>query len=326
MRTPKVVGRYWVGATIRPQDMNALATYDVVVFDMEAQHVSPAQMRELKVRNPGQLHLAYTIPTGQWKDNSAPPFKLRRALLEGVGERYRVMLANGKPYTHDKDTQYLMDLTDPDWRWRFCRWAQCDLLGSGLWDGLYLDTMGETVAWRSPLLDLDRDGKPDIPAQANAAWLAGCTAFAQELRAKVGPEIILVGNGYVTQVAHYNGRWWEQWPFDNGEDLAVALGRVNEWASAPGRRLNVINPVVPVPDTKAALFGLAVALYHDCYFLADDGYTRDVNELRGYPEYEAELGEPLRRLDVADYLVRLYERGAVVVEVASQTGRIGLWA
>ena len=302
-RYPRLAARYWSGAVIRWEDVPTLARYHLLVADLEAQHVSAAQLREIRARNPDIVILASVIPTGQWVDSSAPPFVLRRHLTDpalGYTDRWVVRDPSGKPVTHWGGQMYLMNVSSVAplhngrrWSEHLAEFVQREVMGSGLWDGVYYDTLPETIAWMNGgNLDLDGDGRRDDPTWANKRWKEGVTRLVSYTRALLGPGAVVVANSHNTQYAWANGRWFEGFPAIDGANPDEALAAYLTWRQTHyGRDASVINHAGDARDLRAVRFGLAAALMGDGFFISDDEYP--VNNLRWYDEYDADLGQPL---------------------------------
>lgn len=80
----------------------------------------------------------------------------------------------------------------------------------------------------------------------------------------------------------------------------------------------------PMPTVVLVPLG-AAELCYDAYFCADWGYTQGVNELREYPWYSADMGQPLMEpttFNEGRWVLRTWERGVALIDVAGSQGYV----
>jgi hypothetical protein len=165
------------------------------------------------------------------------------------------------------------------------------LVASGPWNGLFLDVCFSDISWLNDgLLDLDRDGVADDPAQVSAHWSDGMGALVDTLRTRLGPNVPIISNPGAQDCPHphLDGILMEGWPIGMPTDYldyATGEARYTSWARH-GRRLTIANGFSPKigfgtidpsqdevarTDFAAMRFGLASALMDDGLYTFDNG-------------------------------------------------------
>lgn len=178
------------------------------------------------------------------------------------------------------------------------------LVDRGPWTGVFLDVCFEDLSWlNGGLLDLDRDGTADEPADASAQWSAGMGLLVDAMRARLGPDVPLISNPGGQNCPHpaLDGILLEGWPLGlpaDYLDFETGLARYLDWSSRG--RFTIANAFSPkigfgtiepgrddeARDDHAAMrFGLGVALLGDGLYAFDNGVFGHYVAWR-YDEYD----------------------------------------
>jgi len=167
------------------------------------------------------------------------------------------------------------------------------MVTQGPWTGVFLDVCFSDIGWlNGGLLDVDRDGVADDPAEASQQWSLGMGELVETLRATLGPEAPIIANPGVQDCPHegLDGILLEGWPIGLPPDyqtFEAGLERYRSWTTRSGKRnLTVANAFSPKigfgviepgddevarTDYAAMRFGLGVALLGDGYYAFDNG-------------------------------------------------------
>jgi hypothetical protein len=102
-------------------------------------------------------------------------------------------------------------------------------------DGIRLDDLNENIYYMNQWtwlhaqgvdsIDVNQDGLADTYAQLGSWWSAGVDTFLVTLRRLVGPETIIMVNGYIPPEAYQwvNGRFHEGFPHEHGDGWEKAM-------------------------------------------------------------------------------------------------------
>jgi hypothetical protein len=150
-----------------------------------------------------------------------------------------------------------------------------DVIGSGLYDGLFVDLIGETMAWTAGVdsFDYERAGYPSAEAYEQA-WKVGHRRYAAGLRAAAPPGFTITLNWAVPdEKAWVNGSMREGFPFQGGGTWQTNMFAVFEeertYVQPPAQWLNT--QCSPCSDSLAAnnqrklRFGLGSATLCEAY-------------------------------------------------------------
>lgn len=167
------------------------------------------------------------------------------------------------------------------------------MVTAGPWTGAFLDVCFSDIGWLNDgLLDVDRDGVADDPAEASQQWELGMGQLVDTLRATLGPDAPIIANPGAQDCPHeaLDGILLEGWPIGLPPDyqtFEAGMERYLRWTGRAGRRpLSVANAFSPKigfgviepgddevarTDYPAMRFGLGVALLGDGYYAFDNG-------------------------------------------------------
>lgn len=296
--SPKIINLF-LNWQLREEDLPGLARWDAVVLDADQQARYPDRVRKLRQLNPAIKLLAYLpseeIATARFSEPSDYPF----AKLAGrIQDAWYLRDPSGNPAYFWPGSQ-LLNVTDRGpagptgerWNEFFPRFIKDEILSSGMWDGVFLDNTFDGISYfAKSAVDLDRDGRAESSANADAAWRDGMTKMLRRIRS-LNPSAIVVGNGGAAYAAEMNGTFFEHFPSwswgPNWKDFrdAVAKSRSPQLTAL---NVNTDNQDRPA-DYRLMRFGLASALAGGGWYSFDKGdWGHDV--IWWYDEYEATIG------------------------------------
>ena len=337
--SPKVLNLY-LGWEIKVSDVPALARWDMLVLDVDQQQRYPHLIRRLRELNPKIKILAYisSCEIAQARFLESTDFPMGR-LAADVQDAWYLRAPNGNR-TEFWPGSSLLNVTNLSsgggerWSEYLPRFIRDQVMSTGLWDGIFLDNtfVGISYFARGPV-DLDRDGRAESDADANAKWQAGTRNLIANIR-KANPKALLIGNGGTAYADQLNGILSEGFPSWNwnenlreyrdalAKNIGPKLGSIN---------VNTKNEAKP-QDFKRMRFGLASTLMDDGYYSFDQG---DWNHhvIWWYDEYEVALGAPKKKkkkvtdqptTSAGSVWMRQYERGIAVVNATDAARKITL--
>ncbi|MBI5728536.1 MAG: VCBS repeat-containing protein [Candidatus Magasanikbacteria bacterium] len=300
---------YYLTLNLRSEDIPALARWDLLVLNIEQQALHPELLRELRRLNPRIILLANIAAAdfpGHMEDvPTVLPVRYRiwrEGLERGAREGWFVHRANGERVRRLNwpNNELLLNITDDCpavngeiWRSFLARFIAAEVIGTGLWDGIFFDNTWDNVSsFVGGDVDFNRDGAAD--SDLDQKWRSGLTALFAETRRLAGRDLVIVGNNDTTAYgAELNGMMVENF----GSDWVLHMNRYhfnNTTRRAP--LLNIVNANTDNQgderDYQAMRFGLASALMEDGYYSFDFG-DRDHGQLWWYDEYSADLGRSL---------------------------------
>ncbi len=303
-----------------PDTIKRLAAFDVIIIPAEAQAYNRPFFAAVRRLNPRIRILAY-VPAVSWNDAywNDP---LHAALKAGIRDAWWLTDASGRRVSLWPGTTALN--MDSGWVPYLSDFAAHTILGSGLWDGVFYDEVQDSIDWVGSA-DVDRDGRNDAPAQANALWTDGFKTLLRDTRAEAGPGPIIVTNGSSNPAfaPYVNGRMYESFPTSGLAAWTSALrDYLREQSLLPAPATLIVNANTgntgARDDYRAMRFGLGSALLGDGYFSFDFG-TQSHAQLWRYDEENAYLGEPKGApANIASHVwTRPFSDGEVVVNAGS---------
>lgn len=320
---PRIANCYGVGLTpdSTPEDIEAIARFDLLIGgvwanwqDADSRARLAANIAAVRARNPHAIILDFSS-SAPYADPNDATFPATGWLLQADGRRIE-----GWPGTQ------MINLTKPEvLDWLAAR-SVASVREKGF-DGTFIDCMsGGFDSWACNIaggdpytVDANGDGRPDDPAQLDAAWVAAKTELSRRVREALGPDVPFMTN--------QAGEWG--FPYMNGillEDYLdyVLAGTMRwddvlqtylHWTAAPhAPNLTTIvssSGLEPPYDPWRAMdqpardrlleqgrtlyqrmrFGLTTTLMGDGYY-AYDLHTRWRGQRWWYLEYDAPLGYP----------------------------------
>lgn len=337
---PKIVN-FYLPWTLSDSDARELSKWDLVVLDMEVQERDPEAIRLMRQLHPGIRILAYVTASELRSDAAAigAAAPLRQALASGVSGSWYLTDAQGAKRSFWSGT-WILNVTDgcplsggERWSEYLPRFVHDRILSSGLWDGVMYDNGWENISFfAGGAVDLDRDGKAESAAAADAAWRAGLARIFERTR-ELSPDAIVMENDGPYYASAVNGLQIENFP--NGGWTGVMAKAAKAEASLLPPGLLALNANTgntgQSADYSRFRYGLASALLLDAYYGFDFG---DMNhgQLWWYDEYDASLGEPSGPAKAvggggawkAGVWRRDYARGTVLMNSGSAAKKVSL--
>lgn len=300
---PRLANLYWRNP-IDSETAKELAKWDVLVLDMTAQTYSADAIKQIKQLNPKIIILAYTSAI------EMPVERLSSIEPSGYG-KWHELASGDKKNWHLKNSanqeiifwpgNVMMNLASRDENGQtyadyLTDFYDKNILSSGLWDGLFFDTVWNNIAWLDKTIDMNNDGRAETENEINKLWRKAYRGFFEKLRSRLGSRYLIIINGDGDFQDLANGRMFESFPefWEGGWSGQMKnLSKISDNGYLP--RLNIINS-----DTKntgnrydytSMRFGLTSALMFDAYYSFDWG-TNLREQLWWYNEYDTSLGTP----------------------------------
>lgn len=272
-----------------PENVEALAKYDLLVLPAEAQSWNPNFSNEIRELNPDITLLAYVASvswnTVYWND------PVHDKLYEGIESSFWLRDKSGNQMSVWPGTKAL-DLTS-GWNEYLANFVAEEILNDDYWDGVFYDEAGDAISWVGDVKL--SNGASDI----DRAWINAYTELFKNTRELVGNDKIIISNGSseLQHAPYVNGRLFESFPTPWEGD--------GSWKTVMDRAWKFKNKLVHSPliffdvdttntgnseDYGHMRYGLASALMADAYFGFSFG-TESHAQLWWYDEYSAYLGK-----------------------------------
>lgn len=333
------LANYYLHWDLTEAKARELSRWHVVILDMETQARAPKLLKKMRQWNPSIVLIAYVTAQEIQRDAPTSYSIMRRRLASGIPNQWYVADPAGNRKSWWPGT-YLLNLTGrcpqlngENWQTYLSKFMARDVLGSGLWDGVFYDNAWDNLTYfTGPDVDIDRDGRTD--ANIDAEWQSGMRKLYDDTRVLTGNNYLILGNGNTKAYsADLNGLMLENFIPGAWKETMGAYARNEELAQ--NARVNIINANTANlgGENKYSLmrFGLASALLENGYYSFDFG-DRDHAQTWRYDEYDVNLGAPVARaassLGVAAYepdvWQRPFERGVSLVNSTSEAKTIDL--
>ena len=292
------LANYFLKWDLSEGEARQLAKWHVVVLDMEIQHRRPDLLRQLRIWNPTIVLLAYITPQEVRQDALNSYSFMRRKLVAGVRDEWYLRSSLGKKLTWWPET-FLLNVAAPTlvsggqtWDDYLVKFVANDILGTGLWDGVFYDNSWDSVTHFAGS-DIDMDGDNQIDRNPDAQWQQGMKYIYQQTRT-LAPRAIIVGNGTTRMyVDDLNGKIMEN--FISGAWSPTMNTYHHDEVKSVTPTVNIINSNTANTGTqnyRDVRFGLGSAMLEDGYFSYDYG-DKDHGQTWWYDEYNARLGRPI---------------------------------
>lgn len=332
---------YFLKWELSSGEAEELAKWDVVVLDMEAQKRRPDLLRKMRQLNPDIVLLVYITPQEIVKTHASSFSQMRQEFGAGIDNSWYLTDSSGKKLSWWSGT-YLLNVTSEAPRKNGERFQEYlvdfvveDLLGSGLWDGVYYDNTWDNVTWFTGSdVDINKNGQ--VSNNADAAWRAGMKYIYEETRNRTGNKYAVVGNGTTREYSEYlNGKMLEN--FQDQHWASTMQTYAHNEVYSPNPQLQIINANTSngqkggQTSYKSMRFGLGSTLMGDGYYSYDYGDTNH-GQLWWYDEFSSNLGDPLGQATsqtgktsfVPDIWSRSFENGIALVNSKDTAGTIDL--
>lgn len=290
---------YFLKWTLTEADVHELAKWDVVILDMEVQVRQPEMLKKIRQLNPHITLLAYITAQEIRGDASTSYSLMRRKLVSGISDAWYLKGSAGHTLSWWPGT-YLLNITNeaPSIQGQrlntyIASFAATDIMGSGLWDGIFYDNAWDNITYFAKTQDIDLNGDGSADGNLDHAWREGMKTLYRETRRLAGRPIILVGNG-LTQVykEELNGNMFENFHNFSWAEFMGAYKKGNEGPY----RVNIMNANTDntgmESDYQRVRYGVTSALLENGYYSFDYGDTKH-EQTWWYDEYAADLGPAL---------------------------------
>ena len=294
---------------ISNQEARSLAKWDVLVLGLQAQTESPSAIKKIRTLNPRIIILAYISPV------SFPLERLNQLEPKNKGlfhEMAKVLTKEN--FLKDKKGKFIYiwpktpilklnsKLSQRGSGENLGKWLANfyykNILGTGLWDGLFFDNTLDSISWINKDIDWNENGKPDYSQDIDKKWRQGLYGFLKSLKKLTRNEFLLLGNGKGNFMKYLNGRMFESFPLTDDGDWSSNMSR---YQSLSEEKKNIPSLFIINSDTantgnkfnfSKMRFGLGSALLLDGFYSFDWG-SQDHSQLWWYDEYSLFLGKPL---------------------------------
>ncbi len=335
---------YFLKWDLTDSEVKELSKWDVVIIDMENQLRNPEKIKKLREYNPKIVILAYITMQEVRDDAATGPGEMRRRLVSGITSDWYFYDKNGQKMSFWPETS-MLNITNScpivngqRFNTYLARFVSDQILGTGLWDGVFYDNGWGDVTWFSgDRGDFNRDGIAEVKPEADALWRDGVrTVFESTRQLLVNKNYLIVANqgpGHKYYRDDVNGVMFENFP-QFGWNYTMDLFQYQSKSTKP--HLIVINANTrntgKKDDYKTMRFGLMSSMLEDnAYYSFDFGDQRH-GELWWYDEYDVNIGTPVapalsqkgQQNFVEDVWRRDYTNGVAVVNATSQAQMVDL--
>ncbi|MBI4281855.1 VCBS repeat-containing protein [Candidatus Uhrbacteria bacterium] len=286
-------------------EIQKLARFQIVILTIQNQVTNRAALVRLRQMNPSIVILGYTsavefplynLEKIEWREDM--PWHI---IQKGLSPEWFLKKANGEHMAFWPGTVLMnsgaKNAAGKTYAEYLSNFLTQDVLTTGLWDGLFFDTVWDGIFWNSPDADIDGDGIADGKEKTDRAWQDGQNLLFKTIRDRVGDRYLLVGNGVLEPYAQYlNGRMFEGFPDVNEGGWAGSVEKYQKvWHLGVLPTLAMINTDTQNTGNwqnwQRMRYGLATTLLLDGYYNFDWGLA-DRDQLWWYDEYDVSLGKP----------------------------------
>ncbi len=263
-----------------------------------------ARLDSLRLMNPDLVRLAYFNLAGKSLPEVVDPDHVVNRLGRGIADEWLARNEHGELIYWDPraPNAVLLNVSTKCPRVNGKTWGEFaadfmidEVLPAGRWEGLMMDNVWSGASWMNASipgsLDLDLNGVPDHPDSADAWWTAGLNLMLERFHARVGPNVIAIGNGNGRHFSLLNGRYFEDFP--NREGWSGSLIQAADW-QAHGQNPVLLAGVTRSTegDFKLMRYGLTTALMGGIFSFHYAGEHSWPNPVL-YDEYLVDLGQPI---------------------------------
>ena len=278
-------------------DVVELATWDVVLLDMDQQVRNPEKIQRLRSLNPDIKIIAYIASQEIKQANfTSESFLLSRQLADSIPEEWFLRAPGGGRISWWSGS-WMLNVTDSAplvngqrWNTFLPQFISQRLMSSGLWDGVILDNTWDNISYFVADYDLNGDGQKEESAAADAAWQAGMRTIISNTRSMIGGNKLIIGNGTVVYGPLLDGVIFENFPNVSWDQEAYQYRTTPNGSQG---NYHILNSTTANSgnraDYRAMRYGLATALLGDGYYSFDDGDQNHGQTWR-YDEYDISLG------------------------------------
>lgn len=297
------LANYFLPWEIKPEQVSALAKWDLLIVDMEAQKNSALELQEIRRLNPEIIILAYInsveIVDGlEYYQGAEMRTKLASKIIPG----WYLKDSSGNKISNWPGN-FMLNLTlgaELSGGERFHdylpQFVATEIKTSGLWDGVFFDNTWGDISWLNQgNIDVDNNGLKDEASSLDAAWSEGFKKVLIKTKELTGDDFIIVGNGRVYEGYQrlLNGMMLESFP-SSWEADGTWTGSMKSYLKIP--TLNLAPAVTVVnsssknqADYRRFRFGFASTLLGNGFYSFDYDIS-DHGQTWWYDEYDINLG------------------------------------
>ena len=287
-------------------DVEDLAKYDLLVMHkrhswdtLSCNTQQLADIRDLNSNVKILVHMPQSYiqyPQEGWPEDGSYPQEgnIKYPLMDGITfhgpAKDRMILSDtqGDPILLERSWGYeaTADITplcpegeEGSWNDQKVNYAKEVTLASGVWDGVFWDSLYNSISWYNQYIDypidLNEDGIADDNSWLNEQWSAGIDEFSALAREELGSDVWMVANGHQEKYSTYNGKMVEnlrQWEWERD------FGRLQDWdEQSKEPKINMVVKQFNEPISgayKALRWGLGATLLTDAYYeIANNAYV-----------------------------------------------------
>lgn len=329
---------YFLKWTITDSEVKELAKWHVAVLDMEVQARQPEMLKKLRELNPTIILLAYITPQEIRSDAAISYSLMRRKLANSIPEAWYLHGTQGSRLSWWPGT-YLLNITNEApllsgerLNTHLASFVATEIIGSGLWDGVFYDNAWDNISYFAKTSDIDLNGDRIVDPNVDHAWREGMKTLYRETRRLSLRPIIVMGNG-LTQVYKHelDGNMFENFHNFSWAEIMGAY----KIGNTGNNRVNIINANTGNTgndrDYQRFRYGMASALLEGGFYSFDFGDTKH-EQTWWYDEYGTNLGNPVggaasqKELSTyqPDVWRRDFEKGIAIVNSTNAPQRIQL--
>jgi hypothetical protein len=324
------LANYYLNPKINRADYGRLASYDLVVLDMEYQNDYPDLIPYLRKNNPDIIILAYIANQDVHNELNFDfsPYLFRQEFLAGLESSWWLMDISGANISSWPGTKMLNITTD--YKDYLVNFIDKKLIANGSWDGVFLDVVWDKISGLGNI-DINNDGKQESNSVIDAEWQQAMKTLLNNLRLRLGSEKIILTNGGTLYGKSTNGRMFETFPTGEGKTWQETVDEYYAIKAKTNQPIFIVNSNTEntgsATDYQKMLFGLTSALLFDAYYSFDYG-THDHGQFWWYDEYNIDLGQPMEAAhelgNVQGVWERDFQNGLVLVNPTSGEKTINL--
>ncbi|MEI7451906.1 MAG: putative glycoside hydrolase [Candidatus Falkowbacteria bacterium] len=322
------LANYFLKWTIEDNEVAQLAKWDVLILDMDVQENSRANLQKIRQLNPKIKILAYIgsqeanadIYSNQWAKYGV----LKKRLVDNIPDGWWMKDSSGARVSFWPGN-YLLNVSDgcltntsgQRWNDYLPQFVSSQILSTGLWDGVFYDSLWGDVTWFKRNLDIDNNKNISSEADINNKWSSGMKEIIAKTRdINAGKNYIILGNANVffPYQSNLNGMMLEGFPsaweaggtWSGSMTTYAKLGKINL-----DPKITILNSFNKNQNDFAKMrFGLASTLLDDHGYYSYDYDVSNHGQLWWYDEYDVSLGNPtLPAYNVLDKTNTTYKPG-----------------
>lgn len=329
---------YYLIPKIQMSDAKALSKYDILITGAENQYNNSEVLLKIRELNPNILIFAYVnlieFPVRDI-DINEPPGGPYHQMQDGIDDRWWLRDTKGN-YIDFWPGSRMINLTascptahNQKWQTYLPDFALQNIIGTGLWDGIFFDEAMESLWWLNDgNIDLNGDHKKESAAEIDRAWQDGTRAILKRFQEKKGKQVLQMTNGGDMYYPYIDGNLFEGFPKteDSNWDKTRAA-YLNDITALGSKGLVVLHAEGhDENDFQTMRYGLATALLGNGYFAMSTGPSGWHDKIWWYNEFDLNFGWPVadaQRLSNGVWQ-RSYEHGLVLVNPTGQEQGVAL--